>query len=86
MSVTPAHLITSAGGATAEKVDGHVCEAEEALVEMTDGARATFRVLRATDLKRFPVRITSISNSAHNVVVFKNSTGATHRRIVCATE
>jgi hypothetical protein len=64
MSVTPAHLVTSAGGATAEKVDGHPCETEEALVEMTDGARATFRVLRATDLKRFPVRITSVSNSA----------------------
>ena len=64
MSTTPTNLITSAGGGSSEKVAGHACEAEEALVQMSDGSHATFRVLRAADLTRVPVRISSVSNAA----------------------
>ena len=70
VSVTPTNLITRPGGTASEKVAGQAGETEDAIVEMTDGSRVTFRVLRAAELKRFPVRINCVSNKPPFALAF----------------
>jgi hypothetical protein len=48
----------------AENIAGHRCEQQEAIVESSDGSVAAFRVWRAAELKGFPVRINSTTNTS----------------------
>jgi hypothetical protein len=61
-NVGPTNLMIHPGMAT--RIGGHACEAEEAIVDMSDGSRASFLVFRAIDLNRFPISIISRSNTA----------------------
>ena len=61
--VGPTNLTIRPGGASGHKVDNHVCEIEEATVDMSDGSRTSYQVWRAIDLKRFPISIISRSNA-----------------------
>jgi hypothetical protein len=58
------------GGATASKIEGHLCQPYEVTVLSSNGASAAFRVWRAADLKEFPVRIDSEATSAAVSVTF----------------
>ncbi len=53
-----------------ETVGGHPCVAEEAVLQTSDGVVAVFRALCATDLKGFPLRVTSGSNTPPLAVSF----------------
>lgn len=44
------------------KLDGHLCQRFDAIVKMDDGVVAGFRVWRATDLKGFPLRVSSAND------------------------
>ena len=57
------NLITRAGKASGESVDGHPCTTEEAIVQMGDGSTANFQILRASDLKGLALRISKYSDS-----------------------
>jgi hypothetical protein len=61
--VAPTNLIVHAGGAAGPNVDGHPCTTEEATVEIADGSRANFQILRASDLKQLALRINTYSDS-----------------------
>ena len=62
VNASSTNLITHPAGAASEAAGGHAGEVEEDIVELTDGSRAVFRVVRAADLKRFPVHLSSVSN------------------------
>jgi hypothetical protein len=47
----------------AQRFSGHACEPARARVQMADGTTAGFNLLRAIDLKEFPVRIESATNA-----------------------
>jgi hypothetical protein len=64
------NVVISATPAGAQKFAGHPCERVYALVQTQDGTGATFELLRATDLKGFPLKITSITNSTPLTVTF----------------
>lgn len=51
-------------GRTPEKVGGHETEQATAAVQETDGTNALFEVVRALDLKGFPLQIRSAENAA----------------------
>ncbi len=53
-----------------ETVGGHPCVPEAATIQMSDGATAVFRALRAPDLKGFPLKVSSSSNTAPLTVSF----------------
>jgi hypothetical protein len=62
-AVGPTHLASHTMEGVIEKVDGHVCQRQEATVEMSDGSQSVFQLLLALDLNRFPIRISSLSNA-----------------------
>jgi hypothetical protein len=53
-----------------QKLNGHPCESVRATINKADGTSSSFEVLRATDLNRFPMRITSESNSPPLTLTF----------------
>jgi len=67
-SVGPTNLIVHPGMTT--RIDGHACEVEEAIVDMSDGSRGSFLVFRAIGLNRFPISIISRSNTASFTLSF----------------
>lgn len=70
MEVGATNVAINTKSTTDKKIDGHMCELEEATVAMSDGSHGSFQVLRAADLKGFPLRISSISNTAPFTVSF----------------
>ena len=62
-NVTPTNLVNLAVSTMAELIDAHPCQQEQATVAMSDGSSAGFRVWRAADLKRFPMRISSAAST-----------------------
>jgi hypothetical protein len=61
VSVSPTNLTFHPAPAV-ENVAGKPNEAEEAFIQSSDGSRTAFRVVRAQELHRFPVFISSLSN------------------------
>ena len=57
-SVHATNVVSQAKGQT-EKIEGHPAALETVTVQLDDGTSATFDVWRATDLKGFPVRLSS---------------------------
>jgi hypothetical protein len=57
---TPTNWVAVPVQAPPERLDGHPCRLEEALVQMSNGSNAVFRVWRAGDLRQFPARLTSL--------------------------
>lgn len=72
MSVKPTNLTSLATSTTTEAVEGHPCQQEQVTVAMSDGSSVGFRAWRATDLKHFPVRIVSSTNSTPFTLRFSN--------------
>ena len=70
--VTPTNLTSLLVSATQEVINGHPSQQELATVTMSDGSSANFHVWRATDLKRFPVRISDATNSVNFVLNLSN--------------
>jgi len=62
-SVRPTNLVTQPDSTTLAKIDGHACQVEQKLTQMSDGSSALFRVWRALDLKQFPIRIDAATNA-----------------------
>jgi hypothetical protein len=65
--VTSTLQITSfqiiAGNSPAERIAGHPCESARALGVSTEGTGTAFDFYRAIDLRGFPLRITSVTNT-----------------------
>ena len=57
VSVSPTNLIMNPAGAASPNL-----KEEEAIVDLANGSRAAFRLVRAADLKGFPLHISSVSN------------------------
>ena len=57
------NLTVSAASSAPQKIAGHTCELAEATVKKDDGGSASFELLRATDLKGVPLKISSGTNS-----------------------
>lgn len=53
------NLVVSSMPAVPQKLAGHTCELAQATAQKDDGGNALFELLRATDLKGFPLRISS---------------------------
>jgi hypothetical protein len=64
ISTTVTNLQIENRNAPSEVLDNHICQVEQAFVSMNDGSRADFAVWLASDLKRFPIRINTISNAS----------------------
>jgi hypothetical protein len=62
VSISPTNLIIHPAGAASPNLSGLAGEAEEAIVDLANGSRATFRLVRAADLKGFPLHLSSVSN------------------------
>ena len=58
------NVVFEIGKAPAERLSGHPCESAEAVVQMADGTAAGLGVFRALDLKGFPLRVESATNTS----------------------
>src|SRR5439155_22002408 len=61
VSASPTNLISHPAGGASPNLNGQAGE-EEAIVDLANGSRAAFRLVRAADLKGFPLHISSVSN------------------------
>lgn len=59
-----------AHGTKSERIEGHACEEQSAVVASSNGASSSFRVWRAADLKGFPLRIALVTDSRPFVLHF----------------
>ncbi len=64
LNISPTNLVIQQVNEALQKMDGHVCDSAQAVVQMSDGSSAAFSIFRALDLNRFPIRISSLSNAA----------------------
>lgn len=69
-SITPTNLSSSAASPPSEVIDSHPCQAEQATVLMSDGSSASLHVWRATELKRFPIRISATNGATPFILTF----------------
>jgi hypothetical protein len=72
LSFTPTNVTSLAASTATEMIDGHACHQEQVAVAMSDGSSVGFRVWRAPDLKRFPIRILNATNSTPFTLNFSN--------------
>jgi len=70
VSVSPTNLILHPARAASPNLSGQAGEAEEAIVDLANGSRATFQLVRAADLKGFPLHISSVSNTPPFTLTF----------------
>ena len=70
VSVSPTNLIIHPARAASPNLSGQAGEAEEAIVDLANGSRATFQLVRAADLKGFPLHISSVSNTPPFTLTF----------------
>lgn len=61
LQITNFQIIT--GSSPAERIAGHPCESARALAVSAEGNGTAFDFYRAIDLRGFPIRITSITNT-----------------------
>lgn len=71
-SSPPATVSSNPVARDAEKIDGHLCRAEEATVRTSDGLESRYTVWRAEDLRGFPMRIKSESGAPQFVITFSD--------------
>jgi hypothetical protein len=64
------NIIVSASQTAPQRFAGHACQLAVAILQKGDGGSASFELLRATDLKGLPVRISSSTNSPSLTMVF----------------
>ena len=62
VSASPTNLISHPAGGASPSLNGQAGEEGEAIVDLANGSRATFRLVRAADLKGFPLHLSSVSN------------------------
>jgi hypothetical protein len=62
-SVFPTNVMTDTDSTALEKLEGHPSQEVRKVVQMSDGSSAVFRVWRALDLKQFPLRVVSATNT-----------------------
>jgi hypothetical protein len=68
VTVSPTNVVISANGQPPARLDGHACEARDAVVALSDGVVASFRLQCAADLHGLPLRIEAIGNAPPLVV------------------
>ena len=64
LNVWPTNLVNQQNASGLQRFEGHVCQSAEAVVQMSDGSQARFQLMRALDLNRIPIHISSISNAS----------------------
>jgi hypothetical protein len=67
-SVNPTNVVTAPNKGPQQKIDGHLCDSLEQVVQMSDGSARSFQVLRAADLKQVPLQISTVTNAAPSTV------------------
>ena len=64
------NVVVSKQNSTPERIGGHECEEENAIVFGSDGSTNLLQVWQATDLHGFPLRISGMTNSTTGILTF----------------
>jgi len=64
------NVVAGPGSAAPEKIGSYDCSSELAAVQMDNGSTVNFKVMRATGLKQFPVRLSMVTNAVPLTVTF----------------
>jgi len=67
--VNPTNVVTVESKGSRQKINDHLCEWQDKVVQMNDGSATLFRVWQAVDLKNVPVQISTATNPAPSSIV-----------------
>jgi len=67
--VNPTNVVIVESKGSRQKINDHLCEWQDKVVQMNDGFATLFRVWQAVDLKNVPVQISTATNPAPSTVI-----------------